>query len=108
VGAYEKDSSSQLPMVPAVHLNGTWETDFRIPVKAWSSVDYLSKRNIDRAGAQSLGNVFLVNAGASTNVIPKIVIAGEVKNLFDVNYEWWNGYRAPGIEFNVTAKFNLQ
>ena len=108
VGAYEKDSSSQLPMVPAVHLTGKWETDFRIPVKAWSSVEYLSKRNIDRAGTQSLGNVFLVNAGASTSVIPKIVIAGEIQNLFDVGYEWWNGYPAPGIQFNVTAKFNLQ
>jgi len=107
-GAYEKDSSSQLPMIPVVRMDGTWETDFRIPIKAWSTVEYLSKRNIDRAGTRSLGDVFLVNAGASTDIIPRIALAAELKNLFDVNYEWWNGYRAPGVQFNVTAKINIQ
>ncbi len=106
--AFEQGSSSQLPMVPTVRLNGRWETDFRIPVKGWSSVEYLSKRNVDCAGTQSLGDVFLVNIGASTSAIPKIILAAEVQNIFDVNYEWWQGYIAPGIQFNVSAKINLQ
>jgi hypothetical protein len=101
-------SNVQLPMIPSVRLTGRWETDFRIPLKAWSSVEYLSPRNIDRAGTQSLGNVFLLNVGGSTNVFPRVVIAAEALNLLDTQHEWWSGYTAPGVQFNVTAKINFQ
>ncbi len=106
--AHEPGSAAQLPMVPVVRLQGRGEIDVRLPLTAWSSVDYQGPRNVDRQGVSALSGVVLWNVGVSTSAIARILLSGEIRNLLDTRYEWWNGYVAPGIEFNVAAKVNLQ
>jgi outer membrane receptor protein involved in Fe transport len=55
-----------------------------------------------------LKDIFLLNAGGALHTIPRIVLAAEIRNLFNLSYDWWAGYPAPGINLNVTAKFNIQ
>jgi hypothetical protein len=106
--AHETGSSVQLPMVPAVNLRGRGEINFTFPFMLWSSVEYQSPRNIDRLGSQSLSSIVLVNAGASATVASRIVFSADLRNLFDVHYDWWNRYPAPGIQFNLSAKLRFQ
>jgi hypothetical protein len=106
--AHETGTTIQVPMIPAVNINGRGEITFPISFTAWGAIEYLSPRNIDRLGNRSLDNVFLLNAGGSTTIIPRIVLSAELLNIFNTSYEWWRGYVAPGIQFNINAKVHFQ
>ena len=108
VSAHESGSSVQLPMVPLISLRGRAELDGPLFTTFWSSAEYQSSRNVDRAGTQSLKDYVLLNAGVSFHAIPRLVLNADVFNVFDTSYEWWSGYRAPGINFTVGAKLHLQ
>jgi outer membrane cobalamin receptor len=71
-------------------------------------VEYWSRRNVDLAGAATLGDVVLVGVGASTHAIARTVLSFEVANLFNTAYEWWGGYIAPGRQLMLNAKVNLK
>jgi outer membrane receptor protein involved in Fe transport len=108
VSAHETGSDVQLPMTPQFLVRGRAETDGPAGTTLWSTVEYQSSRNVDRLGTQSLKDIFLLNAGGSLHTIPRLVLAAEIRNLFNLSYDWWAGYPAPGINLNVTAKFNIQ
>jgi hypothetical protein len=99
---------TQLPMVPLVLVTGRGELDLVREVMLWSSLEFQSKRNVDLAGDRSLEPVYLIGAGASARIIPRVVVSFEVANLLDTKYEWWSAYRAPGIQFGLEAKVNLR
>ncbi len=105
---HETGTSTQLPMVPILQLSGRGEVDLVAPVTIWASAEYWSKRNVDLAGTRSLGDVFFMGAGASTRVIPRMVISIEIENLFNSAYDRWEGYSAPGRQVMVDAKINLR
>jgi hypothetical protein len=105
---HEIGTSVQLPMVPIVRVLGRGELDLHSPVTLWSSVEYWSRRHIDRAGTNSLGDVVLVGAGVSTDAIPRTVLSFEIANLFNTSYRWWNGYVAPGRQLTLDARVNLR
>jgi hypothetical protein len=106
--AREAGSSIQLPMVPIVTAHVRGEMDFDLPLTMWSSINYTSRRNVDKAGNQTLGDFVLIGAGALTRSIARTVLSLEIANLFNTTYEWWNGYIAPGRRITLEAKLNLQ
>lgn len=106
--SYEDGTTTQLPMVPVAQLGARGEFSFHTPITLWSSLEYWSKQNVDRAGSKIIGDHVLMSLGVSTNVIPKTVLSAEVTNLFDTSYEWWSSYRAPGIRIMINARVNLQ
>ncbi|MDI6765712.1 MAG: hypothetical protein QME52_02655 [Bacteroidota bacterium] len=99
---YEEGKSTQLPMIPLVQVGGRAEYDFNFPLTVWSSAEFWSKQNID------LDSRFLVGLGGSSDVIPRTLLSFEVSNLLNQKYEWWSGYEAPGIVFNLNAKVNFR
>ena len=68
----------------------------------------MSRRNVDRAGNQTLGDVLLLGCTLSTRAIPRAVVSFEIGNLLNTGYELWSGYSAPGRQFTLEAKINLQ
>jgi hypothetical protein len=106
--AHEQGSGSQLPMVPQFRLLGREEVTISKPLALWGSAEYQSSRYADRAATDKLESFVLVNAGAHFTVARRVVLGAEVTNLLDVGYEWWKGYAAPGIGFNVSASIRIQ
>ncbi len=106
--AYEDGTTTQLPMVPLAQLGARGELSFNTPFTAWSSVEYWSKQNIDLAGTRTIGDHLILSGGASTHIIPKVVISAELTNLLNTSYDWWDAFPAPGTRFVVKAKVNLQ
>jgi len=106
--AREKSGSSQLPMLPLVTVQGRGELDLDIPLVLWSSVEYQSKRNVDRTGATPLGDFLALGAGASTKIIPRALLSLEISNIFNTAYQWWSSYVAPGRRIMLEAKIHLQ
>jgi len=106
--AHEQGSVTQMPMVPQFRLVGTEELTISQPLSLWGSAEYQSPRYADRAGTDKLASFVLVNAGAHFTVARRVVLGAEVTNLFDVGYEWWKSYPAPGIGFNVSASVRIQ
>jgi hypothetical protein len=105
---HETGTSVQLPMVPIIKALGRGEIDPIGSLTVWSSVEYWSRRNVDRDGNKTLGDVFLMGCGVSTRAIPRTVISFEIANLFNTGYEWWSGYSAPGRQLTLDAKINLR
>ena len=105
---HETGTSTQLPMLPIIQLKGRAEQDLAIPATLSASADYMSRRNVDRAGSQTLGDVFLLGCGVSLRAIPRAVVSFEIGNLLNTGYELWSGYSAPGRQFTLEAKINLQ
>lgn len=105
---HETGTTIQLPMVPILELRGRAEVDLAAPITIWSSAEYWSKRNVDRAGSRTLSDVFFMGAGASTRALPHMVISIEIANLFNSAYDRWEGYSAPGRQVTLDAKINLR
>ena len=101
-------TTTQLPMTPLVKLSLRGEADLRFPLTFWTSIDYRSKCNADIAGTRTLADVARVDAGVSTNVIPRLALSFSIANLFNTAYEWWSGYVAPGRQFTFIARMNLK
>lgn len=104
----EEGSTTQLPMTPLVKLVGRGELELATPFTVWSTLEYLSKRNIDRSGTQTLGDLVLVGGGITSTIIPQALISLEISNLLNSAYEWWGGYVAPGRRITLEAKLGLQ
>jgi len=105
---HETGTSVQLPMIPIIELKGRAEQDLAIAATLSASAEYMSRRNVDRAGNQTLGDVFLLGCGVSTRAIPRAVVSFGIGNLLNSGYELWSGYSAPGRQFTLEAKINLQ
>jgi outer membrane receptor protein involved in Fe transport len=95
-------------MVPTTKLTAREELLLSAPLSLWGSLNFENARNADREGLQSIPSTFIVNCGAYFAVARRLVLGGEITNLFNVQYEWWKDYPAPRIGFNVTAKLNFQ
>lgn len=106
--SFEDGSSTQLPMVPVLKFGGTGEIDLLPAVTVWSSVDYSSKRNIDRLGTRTIGDVVLFGAGATASVLSRAVLSFEAANVFNSSDSWWEGFPAPGRSFTFGAKLRIQ
>lgn len=106
--ARESGASTQLPMVPVVDLNARGEFDLPLPATLWSNLRYLSPRNADLSGTRTLGSTVTLDAGASVGILARTSLSLEVRNLIDTKYELWEGYTAPGIQFNLNVKVNLR
>lgn len=104
----EDGSTTQLPMTPLVKIVGRGELELTRPFIIWSSLEYQSKRNVDRQGTNTLGDLVLLGAGASTSIIPRTMLTLEISNLLNTAYEWWSGYVAPGRRIMAGAKIGLQ
>ncbi len=104
---YEEGKSTQLPMIPPVQIGSRVEYDLNFPLTVWSTTEFWSKLNIDLDGNKMNGR-FLVGLGASSDIIPRTVISFEVSNLLNQKYEWWSGFNAPEIAFNLNAKVNFR
>jgi hypothetical protein len=95
----------QLPMTPALALKGVFEYDLpRAPFTLSLGGDYRSAQNVDLAGVQSLNSYFLLNAEASSTIVPHMVLAAKLNNIANVSYQWWQGYAAPGINIMLEAR----
>jgi len=105
--SYGEGSSVQLPMVPIVQMEARGEADLHLPLTLWSSLSYMSRQNIDRQGARTLGDRLILGAGALSGIIPGTVLSFEISNIFNTAYEWWNGYKAPGRKFMLSARTNF-
>ncbi|HUN66996.1 MAG TPA: TonB-dependent receptor [Bacteroidota bacterium] len=101
-------TSVQLPMVPLVEAGGRLEGTLPMPMTLWGGLTYTSKRNVDPAGARTLGDAVLVDAGCSTSRIPRTALSLSIRNIFNTAYEWWEGYSAPGRKIMLEAKVNLE
>ncbi len=105
--AREQGGDSQIPMTPLGKAGVQAAFDL---IPGWSftaASRYWYKQNVDRDGSLSIGGVFLVDAGASTNLIPHVLISGGIHNLFDRKYSWWSGYPARGLDVFFTVKARL-
>src|ERR1051326_5633133 len=105
---HETGTSVQLPMIPIIQGLGRGELDPIPSMTVWASGEYWSRRNVDRAGNKTLGDVFLFGCGVSTRALPRTVISFEIANLFNTGYEWWSGYSAPEQELKLDAKIHLR
>ena len=105
---HETGTSVQLPMVPIVQLRSRGEVDPTATLTVWSSLEYWSRRNVDRSGDRTLGDVVQLGCGVSTRAVPRTVFSLEITNLFNAGYEWWSGYSAPGRQLMLDAKINLR
>ena len=99
--------STQLPMIPVFDLTAGAEREFGV-VTGWTSIDFQTPKNTDLAGTQSIPSVVLMNLGARTIVAHRFLLGAEIRNLFNVKYDWWKDYAAPGIGFDLTAKVNIE
>jgi hypothetical protein len=106
--SYERGKAIQLPMIPLVKMGVRGEIALNIPVSLWSGIEFWSKQNAALDGATKLKERLLLNAGASTTVIPRTFLSLEISNIFNRKYEWWSGYIAPGISFLLDAKLNIR
>ncbi|HUL43141.1 MAG TPA: hypothetical protein VLY03_02175 [Bacteroidota bacterium] len=104
----EDGTTTQLPMVPLVKLGGRAESSLGTPLNFWSTAEYWSKQNVDLAGSTTLGDRVLFGVGASGRIAGRVVLSGSIENLFNTAYNWWNGYIAPGRQFMLNARVNLQ
>jgi outer membrane receptor protein involved in Fe transport len=103
----ERGGDSQLPMTPIADAGGHLEFDLTGWWTLNAAARYWSKQNVDRAGSRSIGSAVVLDAGASTTLIPRVLLSGGVRNLLDKQYEWWSGYPARGLDFYVTARARL-
>ena len=104
----EDGTTTQLPMTPLVHIGARGETSFGSPVTVWSTLEYVSKQNVDRAATTTLGDHAILSSGCSTIVVNKVVVSATIDNLFNTAYQWWNSYLAPGRSIMINAKVNIQ
>jgi outer membrane receptor protein involved in Fe transport len=105
--AREQGGSSQLPMTPLGEAGVEAGFDF-IPGWTFTAASrYWYKQNTGRNGAESIGGAFLVDAGASTDLIPHVLISAGIHNIFDRKYSWWAGYPARGLDLFFTVKARL-
>ncbi|HLB00397.1 MAG TPA: hypothetical protein VJO14_03335 [Bacteroidota bacterium] len=105
--ARERGGNSQIPMTPLGEAGVQGEFDL---IGGWTftaASRYWYRQNTDRAGAQSIGGVLLVDAGASTDLIPHLLISAGIHNLFDRRYSWWSGYPARGLDLFFMVKARL-
>lgn len=100
----EKGGNVQLPMVPIARFGAEIEYDLPGGWTVSGGSRWWSRRNVDRAGAGSLGAVFLLDASVSTTVIPRMVLTAGVRNLGGTEYSWWQSYRARGLDIFLIAK----
>lgn len=105
--ARENGSSVQLPMTPSVELHARGEFSLPIPIKIWSSLNYVGSRNIDIAGTKSLSSYLLLNAGATSAIIPWALLSLDVENVLGKTYQWWSGYTAPGTRLTFRMQFTM-
>ncbi len=103
----ERGGSSQLPMTPIGDAGAQAEYDIAGSWTVSAAARYWSEQNIDRTGSTWLGATFLLDAGVTTTLVPRLVLGAGVRNLLDEEYQWWSGYPAPGIDFYLTAKARL-
>jgi len=68
---------------------------------------YWYRQNTDRAGQQKIGGAFLLDASASTDLIPHVLLSAGVHNILDRKYSWWAGYPARGLDLFFTVKARL-
>lgn len=105
--ARERGGDSQLPMTPLGKAGVQAAFDL-IPGWTFTAASrYWYKQNIDRNGTESIAGVFLLDAGASTDLIPRVLISAGIHNLLDKKYSWWSGYPARGLDLFFTVKANL-
>jgi len=105
--AREKGGDSQLPMTPLGEAGVQAGFDL-IPGWTFTAASrYWYKQNVDRSGALSIGGVFLIDAGASTDLIPNVLISAGIHNLLDRKYSWWGGYPARGLDLFFMVKARL-
>ena len=105
---YATGSSDQLPMTPLLKMNVKAEYDLPKPVTLWASLEMWSEQNVDLMATRTLDGAVLLNAGASTTIVPRTLISASLHNLLGMSYAWWAGYQAPGFQFSLEAKVNLK
>lgn len=105
---FQKGKSDQLPMVPLLKLGARGQLRFKYPVTVWSVAELWSKQNGTLDGTVRLKERFVVSAGLSTTIIPRVCLSADISNMLDQKYEWWGGYEAPGIAFSIDAKVNIR
>ncbi|HLF14117.1 MAG TPA: hypothetical protein VI932_04440, partial [Bacteroidota bacterium] len=68
---------------------------------------YWSTQNTGRGGSASIGGAFVLDAGVSTTLVPRVLLSAGVRNLLDKQYQWWSAYPARGMDLYLTAKARL-
>jgi hypothetical protein len=100
----ERDADSQLPMTPLFDAGAQAEYDLAEKWTLNAALRGWTDQNVDRAGSSSIAGAVVVDAGASTTIVPQLLLSAGVRNLLDQRYEWWSGYPARGIDVYLTAK----
>lgn len=103
----ERATNVRLPMIPGLQLTSRGEMNLNIPMKIWLSADYFSSRKIEKESSDELPGYFLLNAGASSNVLKSTVLSFDVENILNTSYDWWYGYEAPGIRLRLKLQYSL-
>ena len=100
---------TQLPMTPSLTAYGRADYDMTIlPLNMFVRFDYSGKQNVDFSGSRTLDPYVLISSGASMPVYSRMVVSLDVFNLTGTSYSWWEGYGAPGAQFNLSIKMVLR
>lgn len=105
--ARERGGSGQLPMTPLLDAGAQAELDLTEWWTVSAAVRGWGERNTVIGGAESIGGAVVLDAGASTTLVPHLLLSGGARNLLDKKHQWWSGYPALGLELYVTAKARL-
>ncbi|MBI5476407.1 MAG: hypothetical protein HY964_06690 [Ignavibacteriales bacterium] len=105
---FKKGTSDQIPMIPLIKIGAKGEMPLSSKFNAWSGIEFWSRQNGVIDGSIKLKERILLNAGLTTTVLPHTFLSFELSNILNRNYEWWSGYRAPGISFLLNAKVNIR
>ncbi len=105
---YVVGKSEQLPMIPLFKSKISSEYTFSIPLTISTTFEYWTKQNVTLDPVSpAIGEVFLLGLGATSRIIPRTFITFEISNLLNTKYFWWEGYKAPGIQFLLSAQVNV-
>ena len=103
----ERGGSSQLPMTPIADAGAQAEYDLTGRWTLSAAARYWSTQNTGRGGSASIGGAFVLDAGVSTTLVPRVLLSAGVRNLLDKQYQWWSAYPARGMDLYLTAKARL-
>jgi outer membrane receptor protein involved in Fe transport len=109
--AKQAETDQQVPMVAPLSLavTGTYHLTPQFAIDA--RLVYADERQTVLTGDPSLQRTIpshlLLDLGAAYQFGERFQLFAEVTNLLAQQYEWWEGYKAPGLELRGGARIQF-
>jgi len=100
-----KDSSAQLPFVPAVSAGLVYRHSFRSNFSAEVTAEYEGKRFSDFTSTRANAAYFVFGARAEYALAGNLRLSAEIQNLLNQKYYIWNGYRERNLFVSVGISY---